>query len=84
MKEATWEPKLTMRAQYPQLFSLGNFEDEISFKGGGGGGGNCNTPKYTLVVFSMFRVFCRYNLKFCNLNTRREILKTRNLYKVQG
>ena len=24
----------------------------------------CNTPKYTLVVFSMFRVFCRYNLKF--------------------
>ena len=24
----------------------------------------CNTLKYTLVVFSMFRVFCRYNLKF--------------------
>ena len=22
----------------------------------------CNTPKYTLVVFDMFRVFCRHNL----------------------
>ena len=26
--------------------------------------GGCNTPKYTLVVFNMFRVFCRYNLNF--------------------
>ena len=24
----------------------------------------CNTPKYTLVVFNMFRVFCRHKLKF--------------------
>ena len=24
----------------------------------------CNTPKYTLIVFSRFRVYCRYNLKF--------------------
>ena len=24
----------------------------------------CNTPKYTLVVFDMFRVFCGHNLKF--------------------
>ena len=24
----------------------------------------CNTLNYTLVVFSMFRVFCRYNLNF--------------------
>ena len=24
----------------------------------------CNTPKYTLVVFNVFRVFCRYNLNF--------------------
>ena len=24
----------------------------------------CNIPKYTLVVFNMFRVFCRYNLNF--------------------
>ena len=24
--------------------------------------GKCNTPKYTLVVFDMFRVFCRHNL----------------------
>ena len=29
MEEATWEPKSTMRAQYPQLFSSSNnFEDE--------------------------------------------------------
>ena len=34
MEEATWEPESTMRAQYPQLFSSGNFEDEIYFKGG--------------------------------------------------
>ena len=54
-----------MRVQYSQLFSPGNFEDEIYFKGGGGGGGeNCNTPKYTLVVFNMIRVFCRHKLKF--------------------
>ena len=64
MEEATWEPELIMRAQYPQLFNSGNFEDEIYFKGGGGGGGNCNTPKYTLVFFNVFRVFCRYNLNF--------------------
>ena len=32
---------IDMRVQYPQLFSSGNFEDEIYFKGerGGGGGG---------------------------------------------
>ena len=24
----------------------------------------CNTPKYTLIVFGMFRVFCRHNLNF--------------------
>ena len=65
MEEATWEPESTMRVQYPQLFSSGNFEYEIYFKGGGGGGvENCNTPKYTLVDFDMFRVFCRYNLNF--------------------
>ena len=29
-KEATWEPEVTIRAQYPQLFYSGmNFEDEI-------------------------------------------------------
>ena len=33
MEEATWEPESTMRVQYPQLFSSGNFEDEIYFKG---------------------------------------------------
>ena len=48
MEEATWEPKSTMRVQYPQLFSLGNFEDKIYVNGGRE---NCNTPKYTLVVF---------------------------------
>ena len=42
------------------------FRGQNSFKGGGGGGGgggeNCNTPKYTLAVFDMFRVFCKRNL----------------------
>ena len=34
-EEATWEPKATMRAQYPQLFESGmNFKNEILFKGG--------------------------------------------------
>ena len=60
MEEATWELESTMRVQYPQLFSSGNFEDEIYFQGEE----NCNTWKYTLVVFSMFRVFFRYNLNF--------------------
>ena len=51
----------------------------IKGRGGGGGGGaavhgqpmdgcgtlkNCNTLKYTLVVFNMFWVFCRHKLKF--------------------
>ena len=43
-----------------------NFEDEILIRawggGGGGGGENCNTPKYTLAVFDMFRVFCQRKL----------------------
>ena len=34
MEEATWEPKSTMKVQYPQPFSSGNFKDEIYFKGG--------------------------------------------------
>ena len=34
MEEATWEPKSTMRVQYPQLFNSGNFENEIYFKEG--------------------------------------------------
>ena len=46
MEEATWEPELTMRVQYPQLFNSGNFEDEIYFKGRE----NCNTLKYTIVI----------------------------------
>ena len=34
-EETTWEPEVTMRAQYPQLFDSGmNFEDEILFKEG--------------------------------------------------
>ena len=34
-EEATWEPEVTMRVQYPQLFDSGmNFEDEILFKEG--------------------------------------------------
>ena len=39
-EEATWEPKATMKVQYPQLFNSGNnFEDEILLRGGRGGGG---------------------------------------------
>ena len=34
MEEATWEPELTTRAQYPHLFNSGNFEDEVYFKEG--------------------------------------------------
>ena len=34
MEEATWEPESAMRVQCPQLFSSGNFEDKIYFKGG--------------------------------------------------
>ena len=34
MEDATWEPKVTMRAQYPQLFNTGNnFEDKILLRG---------------------------------------------------
>ena len=34
-EEATWEPEVTMRVQYPQLFKSGmNFEDEILLRGG--------------------------------------------------
>ena len=34
MKEATWGPESTMRAQYPQLFNPGiNFEEEILLRG---------------------------------------------------
>ena len=34
MEKATWEPESIMRVHYPQLFSSGNFEDKIYFKGG--------------------------------------------------
>ena len=34
-EEATWELEAIMKAQYPQLFTIGkNFEDEISLRGG--------------------------------------------------
>ena len=34
-EEATWEPKAIMKAQYPQLFTIGkNFEVAISLRGG--------------------------------------------------
>ena len=38
-EETTWELEATMKAQYPQLFTCKNFEDEISLSGAGGGGG---------------------------------------------
>ena len=35
MEEATWEPKVTLRAEYPQLFnSCNNFENKIHLRGG--------------------------------------------------
>ena len=37
------------------------FRGQNSYKGGGGAE-NCNTPKYTLVVFDIFRVLCKRNL----------------------
>ena len=33
-KEATWESEDTMRQQYLQLFTEGNFEDKIFLSGG--------------------------------------------------
>ena len=30
----------------------------------------CNAPKYTLVVFDMFRVFCRHKYEFLGNKTR--------------
>ena len=33
-EEATWESEDTMRQQYPQLFTEGNFDDEIFLSGG--------------------------------------------------
>ena len=33
-EEATWESEDTMRKQYPQLFTEGNFEDKIFLSGG--------------------------------------------------
>ena len=60
MEEVTWEPGSTMR--YSTLDSSVQVISRTKFilRGGGGGGGggererereNCNTPKYTLVIF---------------------------------
>ena len=49
LEEATWEPKTTIRVQYPQLLNSGmNSEDKIILREE-----NCNTPRYTLVVYAM-------------------------------
>ena len=34
VEEATWESEEIMKTQYPHLFTLGKFRDEISFSGG--------------------------------------------------
>ena len=61
MEEATWEPKSTIGVKYPQLFSSGiNFEDEIMLRREGGEE-SCNTPKYTLGVYNMLRVYSVLN-----------------------
>ena len=58
MEEATWLQESTMRVQYPQLFSLGNFEDEIYLRGGGGGGRRIVTPQNTPYLFlNIVRVY---------------------------
>ena len=41
----------------------------------------CNTPKYTLVVFDMFRVFCKHNLNVSKFKC--ETWKLRNSEFVQ-
>ena len=42
---------------------------------------DCNTPKYTLVVFNMFRVFCRHKLKFSQIKCEKWKFEARKLYK---
>ena len=49
-----------------------SYKGEGGVGGGGGGGENCNTPKYTLVVFGQFRVFCKLNLNVRELNAKHE------------
>ena len=41
MEEATLEHKSKMEEQFPHLFSLGNFKDEISLEGE-----SCNAPGF--------------------------------------
>ena len=63
------------------------FRGRNSYKGGGGGGGgggeNCNTPKYTLVVFDMFRVFCKHNLTVSRVKCEKRERETRKFTRLK-
>ena len=59
------------------------FRGRNSYKGGGGGGENCNTPKYTLVVFDMFRVFCKHNLIVLRVKCETWERETRKVTKLK-
>ena len=43
----------------------------------------CNTPKYTLVVFDMFRVFCKHNLTVLRVKCETRKRETRNVTKLK-
>ena len=45
--------------------------------------GNCNTPKYTLVVFNMFRVFCKHNLTVSRVKCETWKQETRKVTKLK-
>ena len=63
---AGWEPHLDfesvnrLRATSGLLKVSADWEPHLNFESAS----RCNAPKYTLVVFDMFRVFCRHKLKF--------------------
>ena len=46
------------------IIMVGNFSNFNEYDHENYEGDICNTLKYTLVVFNVFRVFCGYNLNF--------------------
>ena len=43
----------------------------------------CNTPKYTLVVFDMFRVFCKHNLTVSRVKCEKRERETRKFTRLK-
>ena len=43
----------------------------------------CNTPKYTLVIFDMFRVFCKHNLTVSRVKCETRERETRKVTKLK-